>query len=75
MGGTATLLLLTFGIVLLAVLGMAVGVIARNRPIHAGCGRFPAGKDDAGACPACDGSCAAEGRSESRPSPSARGQA
>jgi hypothetical protein len=47
--------LFTFGIIALAMLGMAVGVIARGRSIRAGCGGSPVA-DDAG-CEVCDGSC------------------
>ncbi|MEE8334446.1 MAG: hypothetical protein V3R85_11405 [Alphaproteobacteria bacterium] len=48
--------LFTFGIIALAMLGMAVGVIARGRSIRAGCGGSPAADDGDTGCEVCDGS-------------------
>ncbi len=69
--------LFTFGIIALAMLGMAVGVIARDRSIRAGCGGSPVADDgdaddgDAG-CGVCDGSCEADPEFAASPRPSAR---
>ncbi len=64
--------LFTFGIIALAMLGMAVGVIARDRSIRAGCGGSPVADDGDAGCGVCDGSCEADPEYAASTRPSAR---
>ncbi len=63
-----TVFLFTFGIIALAMLGMAVGLIARDRSIRGG--SPVAGDGDAG-CGGCGGLCEADQEYATRPRPSA----
>ncbi|NND91988.1 MAG: (Na+)-NQR maturation NqrM [Granulosicoccus sp.] len=52
------LFLITFGIMVLAVLGMAIGVIFGRTPIAGSCGGLNA-VDGSGTCQSCSRPCAA----------------
>lgn len=59
MSGLFSTLLVTFGVVLLAALAMALGWILKGRPLERGCGKKPGLRqgecgEEKGSCPICD---------------------
>jgi len=55
-----TLLVISFLVIALAALGMAVGAIAGRRPITAGCARLGGLLDSPADCEVCGGPCGAQ---------------
>jgi hypothetical protein len=55
-----TLLVISFLVIALAALGMAVGAIAGRRPITAGCARLGGLLDNPADCEVCGGPCGAQ---------------
>ncbi len=61
-----TLLVISFLVIALAALGLAVGAMAGRRPITAGCARLGGLMDAPAECEVCGGTCDARQRDRYR---------